>query len=76
MLASNREMRRLLQRLGAVSVVDETVGVEVRLPVAGISPALRRLIRIAAASGVVIPIGQLPSRAGGWMASVSPRPPS
>jgi hypothetical protein len=53
----------LLRRLGAVRVVDHaagTVEVEVHLPAIGVSPELRKLIRIAAASDVAIPISQLP----------------
>ena len=63
MLVENSEMMDLLQRLGAVRVVDRaagTVEVEVHLPAIGVSPELRKLIRIAAASDVAIPIGQLP----------------
>jgi GNAT superfamily N-acetyltransferase len=63
MLVDNSQMMDLLQRLGAVRVVDRaagTVEVEVHLPSIGVSPELRKLIRIAAASDVAIPIGQLP----------------
>jgi GNAT superfamily N-acetyltransferase len=63
MLVDNREMMDLLERLGAVREVDRAAGsveVEVHLPAFGVSPELRKLIRIAAASDVAIPIGQLP----------------
>jgi GNAT superfamily N-acetyltransferase len=63
MLAGNRQMMDLLERLGAVRVVNRaagTVRVEVHLPAIGVSPELRKLIRLAAASDIAIPIGQLP----------------
>ena len=66
MLVENSEMMDLLQRLGAVRVVDRaagTVEVEVHLPAIGVSPELRKLIRLAAASDMAIPIGRLPDPA-------------
>jgi GNAT superfamily N-acetyltransferase len=63
MLVDNSQMMDLLQRLGAVRVVDRDAGaveVEVHLPAIGVSPELRKLIRLAAASEMAIPIGQLP----------------
>lgn len=63
MLVENGEMMDLLQRLGAVRVVDRasaTVEVEVHLPAIGVTPELRKLIRLAAASDIAIPIAQLP----------------
>lgn len=51
MLAENREMRDLLDRLGPVRVIDQergTVEVEVALPDAGVAPGLRELLRAAA----------------------------
>lgn len=63
LLAGNREMMDLLGRLGAVRVVDRAAGiveVEVHLPAIGVTPELRKLIRLAAASDIAIPIGQLP----------------
>ena len=63
MLVDNRQMMDLLQRLGAVRVVDHAAGaveVEVHLPAIGVSPELRKLIRLAAASEMAIPIGLLP----------------
>jgi hypothetical protein len=56
-------MMDLLQRLGAVRALDRasgTVEVEVHLPPIGVTPELRKLIRLAAASDIAIPIGQLP----------------
>ena len=63
MLDDKGQMMDLLQRLGAVRVVDRAAGaveVEVDLPAIGISPELRKLVRLAAASEMAIPIGQLP----------------
>jgi GNAT superfamily N-acetyltransferase len=63
MLVENREMMDLLRRLGSVRVVDRasgTVEVEVHLPAIGVSPELRKLIRLAAASDIAIPVGELP----------------
>ena len=63
MLVENGQMMDLLRRLGAVRVVDRaagTVEVEVHLPAIGVSPELRKLIRLAAASDIAVPIGQLP----------------
>ena len=63
MLAENTQMMDLLERLGAVRVVDRAAGaveVEVHLPAIGVSPELRKLIRLAAASYIAIPIGELP----------------
>jgi GNAT superfamily N-acetyltransferase len=51
MLAENRTMRDLLERLGPVRVIDEergTVEVEVAIPDAGVAPELRELLRISA----------------------------
>ncbi|HEX2310375.1 MAG TPA: GNAT family N-acetyltransferase [Vicinamibacterales bacterium] len=62
MLVDNGQMLDLLERLGALRVLDRasgTVEVEVHLPAIGVSPELRKLIRLAAASDIAIPIGQL-----------------
>ena len=51
MLAENREMRDLLNRLGPVRVIDRergTMEVEVALPAGGVAPELRALLRFAA----------------------------
>lgn len=53
----------LLERLGALRVVDRAAGivdVEVHLPAIGVTRELRKLMRLAAASDIAIPIGQLP----------------
>jgi len=63
MLVGNRQMMHLLGRLGAVRVVDRAAGiveVEVHVPAIGVTPELRKLLRLAAASDIAIPIGQLP----------------
>jgi UTP--glucose-1-phosphate uridylyltransferase len=63
MLVENGQMMDLFERLGAVRVLDRAAGiveVEVHLPAIGVSPELRKLIRLAAASDIAIPIGQLP----------------
>jgi GNAT superfamily N-acetyltransferase len=63
MLVESRQMMDLLERLGAVRVVGRaagTVEVEVHLPAIGVSPELRKLIRLAAASDIAIPIAELP----------------
>jgi GNAT superfamily N-acetyltransferase len=63
MLVENNQMMDLLRRLGAVRVIDHaagTVEVELHLPAIGVSPELRKLIRLAAASEGAIPIGRLP----------------
>ncbi len=51
LLATNAEMLDLLERLGPVRIVDRergTVEVEVEIPDVGLSPGLRKLLRIAA----------------------------
>jgi hypothetical protein len=59
LLASNQEMLDLLQSLGPVRVVDReraTVEIEMPIPEAGVSPALRKLLRVAARHDVAVPI--------------------
>jgi GNAT superfamily N-acetyltransferase len=56
LLATNEEMLDLLERLGPVRVVDRecgTVEVEVPIPDVGLSPGLRKLLRIAASHRAV-----------------------
>ena len=51
MLATNQEMMSLLERLGPLRIVDREVGtveIEMPIPEVGLSPALRKLLRIAA----------------------------
>jgi len=58
MLAENQEMRDLLEELGPVRVIDRALGtveVEVAVPVVGLSPALRKLLRIAARHDIAVP---------------------
>jgi GNAT superfamily N-acetyltransferase len=59
MLATNERMLKLLRRTGSVRVVDReagTVEVEVPIPPAGLSPAIRKLLRIAARHGAAAPM--------------------
>lgn len=58
MLAENQEMRDLLEELGPVRVIDRALGtveIEVPIPVVGLSPALRKLLRIAARHDIAVP---------------------
>ncbi len=51
LLASNKEMLDVLEHLGPVRVIDRelgTVEIEVPIPQVGLSPTLRKLLRIAA----------------------------
>jgi GNAT superfamily N-acetyltransferase len=51
MLAENRKMRDLLDRLGPVRVIGEecgTVEVEVAIPDVGVAPELREVLRVSA----------------------------
>ncbi|MGZ4200567.1 MAG: N-acetyltransferase family protein [Thermoleophilaceae bacterium] len=55
MLASNHEMLELLQTLGPVRIVDHesgTVEVEMPIPEVGFSPAVRKLLQVAARTAV------------------------
>jgi hypothetical protein len=59
MLADNREMMDLLEELGPVRTVDHEAGaveVEVRIPDAGVAPALKKLIGVAARHDIAIPL--------------------
>ena len=59
MLASNQEMMGLLNSLGPVRIVDRdagTVEIEMPIPAVGLSPALRKLLRIAARKDVAVPL--------------------
>jgi GNAT superfamily N-acetyltransferase len=58
MLACNQEMMGLLNSLGPVRIVDQdsgTVEIEMPIPAVGLSPALSKLLRIAARSDVEVP---------------------
>jgi GNAT superfamily N-acetyltransferase len=60
MLATNREMITLLERLGPLRVVDREVGtveIEMPIPELGLSPVLRKLLRIAAGTDLAAPPG-------------------
>jgi GNAT superfamily N-acetyltransferase len=51
MLATNQEMMSLLERLGPLRVIDReagTVEIEMPIPEVGLSPVLRKLLRVAA----------------------------
>jgi GNAT superfamily N-acetyltransferase len=57
MLASNEEMMNLLRSLGPVRIVDRdagTVEVEMPIPAVGFTPALSKLLRIAARNDVAV----------------------
>jgi GNAT superfamily N-acetyltransferase len=59
MLASNQEMMDVLTALGPVRIVDREVGtveIEMSIPEVGLSPALARLLRVAARDSVVVPL--------------------
>jgi GNAT superfamily N-acetyltransferase len=59
MLGSNQEMMDVLTALGPVRIVDREVGtveIEMPIPEVGLSPALTRLLRVAARDNVVVPL--------------------
>jgi GNAT superfamily N-acetyltransferase len=59
MLANNQEMMDVLEALGPVRVVDREVGtVEIEMPIpdVGLSPPLRKLLRVAARNNIVVPL--------------------
>ena len=59
MLATNRGMMEVLEALGPVRIVDRDVGtVEIEMPIpdAGLSPALKKLLGVAARNNVVVPL--------------------
>ena len=61
MLATNQEMMDVLDALGPVRIIDREAGtVEIEIPVleVGLSPALRKLLRVAARNNVVVPLEQ------------------
>jgi GNAT superfamily N-acetyltransferase len=75
MLAGNQEMMDLIAALAPVRIVDReagTVEVEVPIPVVGLPPALRKLLRVAAEHDVVVPHrGFDPGRRGSMGADAS-----
>jgi GNAT superfamily N-acetyltransferase len=59
MLATNADMMELLESLGPVHVVDReagTVQVEAPVPATGLSPELRRLLRVSAETDTAVPL--------------------
>ncbi len=59
MLASNQEMMEVLNGLGPVRIVDRdagTVEIEMSIPAVGLSPALSKLLRIAACNDLAVPL--------------------
>lgn len=57
LLASNQEMMDVLEHLGPVRIVDRdpgTVEIEMPIPAVGLSPALSKLLRIAARNDVAV----------------------
>ena len=59
MLASNQEMMEVLNSLGPVRIVDRdagTVEIEMSIPAVGLSPALSKLLRIAARHDLAVPL--------------------
>jgi GNAT superfamily N-acetyltransferase len=67
MLASNQEMMDVLEHLGPVRIVDRdagTVEIEMPIPAVGLSPALSKLLRIAARNDVAVPLAGRHGRLG------------
>lgn len=59
MLASNQEMMDVLDALGPMRIIDReagTVEIEMAIPEAGLSPALRKLLRLVARNNMVVPL--------------------
>jgi GNAT superfamily N-acetyltransferase len=64
MLATNDDMMELLESLGPVRVIDReagTVEVEAPLPRDGVSPEMRRLLRLSAETDTAVPLGTAPA---------------
>ena len=67
MLASNHEMMDVLKSLGPVRIVDRdagTVEIEMPIPAVGLSPALSKLLRIAARNDVAVALAGRHDRLG------------
>ncbi len=63
MLATNDEMMDLLKRLGAVRITNREMGrveIEVPIPEVGVAPALKKVLQIAAADDVAVPLSASP----------------
>jgi GNAT superfamily N-acetyltransferase len=59
MLATNKEMMDLTTALGPVRIVDRqagTVEIEIPIPKLGLSPTLKKLLRISARNDIVVPL--------------------
>jgi len=59
MLATNHEMMEVITSLGPVRIVDQdagTVEIEMPIPDVGLSPALKKLLAVAARNSVVVPL--------------------
>ncbi|HYB22780.1 MAG TPA: GNAT family N-acetyltransferase [Solirubrobacteraceae bacterium] len=59
MLATNKEMMDVITALGPVRIVDQqtgTVEIEMPIPKLGLSPTLKKLLRISARNDVVVPL--------------------
>jgi len=57
MLATNQEMMDVLMNLGPVRIIDHELGtmeIEMAIPEVGLSPALRKLLRVAARHDVAV----------------------
>jgi GNAT superfamily N-acetyltransferase len=66
MLGSNQEMMEVLNSLGPVRIVDRdpgTVEIEMPIPVVGLSPALSKLLRIAARTDAAVALAGCPRSA-------------
>jgi GNAT superfamily N-acetyltransferase len=60
MLATNQQMMSLLEHLSEVRITDREAGtleIETPIPPIGLSPVLRKLLRLAAAQDVAVPLG-------------------
>jgi GNAT superfamily N-acetyltransferase len=61
MLATNKEMMDVLTALAPVRIIDHelgTVEIEMPIPSVGLSPALRKLLRVAARNDVAVPLAR------------------
>ena len=59
MLATNRKMMDVIKALGPVRIVDMeagTVEIEMPIPKLGLSPTLKKLLRISARNDIVVPL--------------------
>jgi len=59
MLATNHEMMDVIKALGPVGIVDMeagTVEIEMPIPKLGLSPTLKKLLRISARNDIVVPL--------------------